>query len=257
MSSKPKARLYYDGHLSGQECLVLSKDASHYICNVLRVKLKSEILLFNEREGEWLVVLEDANKKAAVVKLIKQQRKPEAKEKEIILLFAPLKKDRMDFLIEKAVELGVTKFMPIITAYSDVQKCPMDRLKAQIKEAVEQCERLDMPMIESIDSLQNKIACWSQDVSLYFCQEKGKAQPIAQAITEEENKHNVAFLVGPAGGFSDEEIAMLQKYSFVTSVHLGPRILRAETAVVACLSVWQAIRGDWQHEPNVTIKGTE
>ena len=183
MSLKPKARLYFQASLTGGTEVTLPSDDSHYICNVMRLKPKSEILLFNEHDGEWLAILTDAHKKHARCAVMEQRKKPPSETKELRLIFAPLKKDRMDFLIEKAVELGVTHFVPVITEHADVQKVNLDRLRAQIKEAVEQCEQLYMPEITALQKISSYLETQHDGSPIFFCQEKGKAEALKKALS--------------------------------------------------------------------------
>lgn len=258
MISKPKARLYVENPLTIGSEISLSSDMSHYVANVLRLKEKDFILLFNEKEGEFLGRLTQIHKKHTHLILQKQTRtagSDTTAQQDLWLAFAPLKKDRLDFLIEKSVELGVNRLCPIQTDFTDILHLKMDRLEAQIIEAAEQTERLTLPVIEPMIKLRSFLDQWPKERTLFICLERGKSLSLKEALSKKTPSQKCGFLIGPAGGLSDEDISLLLKYPFVTPIHLGPRILRAETAAIAVLSAYQAFYGDWTHaEPNQTLQ---
>ncbi len=257
MISKPKARLYVKNPLIVGSEITLSSDMSHYVANVLRLKEKDFVLLFNESDGEFLGPLTLIHKKQTKLTLTKQTRKADSDtiaQHDLWLAFAPLKKDRLDFLIEKSVELGVNRLIPIQTEFTDILHLKMDRIEAQIIEAAEQTERLTLPTLEPMVKLKSFLDNWLKDRILFACIEREKALPVKEAFAQKNPAQKCGFLIGPAGGLSDLDISLLLKYPFVIPIHLGPRILRAETAAIAVLSAYQAFYGDWaQAEPNQTL----
>jgi 16S rRNA (uracil1498-N3)-methyltransferase len=223
-------RLYVDHELRGGAAIELSDAQAHYLRNVLRRGAGDEVRLFNSGDGEWLAEL-DISKKSAIARLHRQLKKQPDERKETHLLFAPIKKDAMDFLIEKAVELGVTHLHPVLTQNTEVRRVNEERLRAQIIEAAEQCERLTIPALGAVASFSDISSRWNSEIKLYACIERREADPLDGPFSEKS-----AFLIGPEGGFTEEEIEKLGKLSFVVPVSLGESILRAETAALFCLS---------------------
>ena len=199
--------------------------------------------LFNGKDGEWLVEIEALSKKFCVGR-VKEQLRHQENSLDIWAVFAPIKKTRMDFAVEKATELGVNTIWPVITQYCDRSKIKKERMEAQVIEAAEQCERLDIPEIRDTVSLSKLLELWPEDRMLIVCAEFGEVEPVASVFNDIDDR-SIAVLIGPEGGFSVEELDKLSEYSFVKKVSLGGRILRAETALCAVLSCYQAIAGDW------------
>ncbi len=244
MSTKKNIRLYTNINLNLDDCCSLSQEQSHYLCNVMRCKIGDFIHCFNENCGEFLSEIIKIDKKNTIIRPKKQLRKIE-KSSDLWLLFAPLKKDKTDFVIEKATELGVSKIIPVITQYTNCDKVKVERFVSQATEASEQCERLSIPIVEDAIKLKEVLSSWDNSRTLFFMNERRGSLPIAEAFNK-NNTESVAILIGPEGGFSDEEAKFIESFSFVKSVIMGPRILRAETAVVSSLAVWQACVGDWK-----------
>lgn len=246
MALKSNIRLFLQNRLAMQAVFPLDEAQSHYLFHVMKLKNGDEFLVFNAEDGEFLAKIIDVNKKSLTVCLGKQTRSPMASP-DIWLLFAPLKKDQTDFVIQKATELGCAKIIPVITKFTITDKTRIERFKAQAIEAAEQSRRLDVPLIEEAVPLAKVIANWDKQRPLYFMDETGGTSSVFEAFlsAKQKNISNAAILVGPEGGFSAEEIALLRGLEFAHSVSLGKRILRAETAVAAALSCWQAIAGDW------------
>lgn len=242
MKNQAKIRIFVDNRLKEGLDVQIAEEASHYLCNVMRLKNGDKIICFNGTDGEFVAEIVNANKKQTTLKIIKLLRQPKPMP-DIWLLFAPLKKDRTDFLIEKAVELGAARLVPVITDYAITDKIRADRIQAQIIEAAEQCERLDIPELAPAIKLETLLNNWDCRRKLYFMDERGQGRPCADAF---EPQGSAALLIGPEGGFSDKEADILYKSKFVKPVSLGPRILRAETAAAAALAVWQAVAGDWK-----------
>ena len=224
-------RLYVDQDLAAHSAVVLAQEQVHYLKNVMRRGIGDKIRVFNGRDGEWLSTLSVLDKRrgqADVVELIKSQ--PQA-EKRRHLVFSPLKKARMDILIEKIVELGVTDIHPVLMRRSDVRKVNEARLRAQILEAAEQCERFSIPALYPLMSLEQKLASWGRDVTLYACLERGGDACISLC----DFPSDCGFVIGPAGGFDDGEAVRMASYDFVHPTSLGEVIYRAETAAMVCL----------------------
>jgi 16S rRNA (uracil1498-N3)-methyltransferase len=224
-------RLYVDHELREGQALALSAPQAHYLRNVLRRGAGDNIRLFNGRDGEWTAALEMPDKKLVVARLGKKLKKQPADKTETHLLFAPLKKGAMDFLIEKAVELGVTHLHPVLTQNTEARRLNEDRLRAQILEAAEQCERLTLPELAAPEDLHKKLAGWDGSVLLYACIERVGAKKLAGPFPEK-----TAFLIGPEGGFTADEKQKTAALSYVIMTDLGEAILRAETAAIFCLS---------------------
>ena len=243
---KAKIRLYFEGKLKEGEEFLLGEKQTHYLFNVMKLEAEDFVLCFDNKNGEFLCEIAEISKKKTVVKCIEKTRKFELVS-DIWLLFAPVKKDNTDFIIEKATELGVRKIVPVITERTNSFKVKKERFVLQSIEAAEQSRRIDLPEIEDAVELKKMLAKWNEGRVLFFCNEKSDENEIAKVFSNKSfcNKP-CAILIGPEGGFSDEEIALLKGKKFVTNISLGKRILRAETAVVAALSCWQAILGDWK-----------
>lgn len=198
----------------------------------MRKKAGDQVRLFNGEDGEWLATISDAGRKSCQLTVTEQLRPPE-NESGPTLLFAPIKKARLEMLVEKATELGVGKLMPVRTRRSIVDKVNVERLRAIAIEAAEQCERLTVPEICELQTLEQALANWPADHSLYVADETGCGQPLLQA---HELDHPVAFLIGPEGGFEEGELERLGGHPKVVKIDLGPRILRAETAGMVVLA---------------------
>lgn len=211
--------------------ITLSADQAHYLRNVMRTKTGDSIRLFNGKEGEWLGTVTELGKKNAVITLSEQIKEQPEQTERVHLICPPLKKHRMDILIEKAVELGITDLHPVVTHHTDVRKINTDRIETQITEAAEQCERFTIPMLHPLKSLNDFLAKWDKTVRITACLERYDAPHIGN-ISFEEDK---AFLIGPAGGFSEQEKTLLASHDFIQPVSLGDTIFRVETAAMYCL----------------------
>lgn len=236
-------RLFVSQKLVSETLIELSEKQSHYLTNVMRCQSGQTVQCFNAESGEFLCRIETADKKKTVLKVEKNIRKP-ATEPDIWLLFAPLKKDKTDFVIEKSVELGVGKIIPVITCYTNAGKIKTERFSAQAAEAAEQCGRLSVPEIADPADLSELLKSWDNKRVLFFLDERRHGNNAAEVFSAAKGLP-AAVLVGPEGGFSEAEAQMLNLCPFVKNLNLGPRILRAETAAVSALAVWQSAAGDW------------
>ncbi|CCG09397.1 16S rRNA (uracil(1498)-N(3))-methyltransferase [Pararhodospirillum photometricum] len=241
-SRRPPPRLYSEASLSAGEPMVLTMAQAHYLRSVLRLNEGAPVVVFNGRDGEWLAYLEVARGSGGWLRPEVQTR-PQSGGGGPWLLFAPLKKDATDFVVEKAVELGVGRLCPVMTRRTQTQTVRVDRLRAQAVEAAEQCERLDVPEVEAARPLPEVLAQWPAGRHLCILGERRQGVE-ARAAFEALRGQPVAFLVGPEGGLDDRDLDGAAQLASCT-VDLGPRILRAETAAAAVLAVWQAVAGDW------------
>ncbi|MGI9504646.1 MAG: 16S rRNA (uracil(1498)-N(3))-methyltransferase [Geminicoccaceae bacterium] len=226
-------RLMQQEGLAASTLIELDRTQAHYLLDVMRKKVGDQVRLFNGRDGEWLASIDEASRKRCRLQVTEQLRPPED-EPGPTLLFAPIKKARMEMLVEKATELGVGKLMPVRTRRSIVDKVNTDRLRAIAIEAAEQCERLTLPEILELQTLETALQDWPADHPLYVADETGGGKPLLQAL---EPELPAAFLIGPEGGFDPSELDMLCDTPAVIRVDLGPRILRAETAGIAVLAL--------------------
>jgi 16S rRNA (uracil1498-N3)-methyltransferase len=209
----------------------------------MRARAGDRVSLFNGRDGEWLAQIGQASKRGVTATCLSQTR-PQAGEPDLWLAFAPIKKTPADYLVQKATELGVSRLLPVFTRRTIVSRVNLERMAANAAEAAEQSERLTVPGIREAVDLDKLLASWPKERRLYFCDEGGDARPLAEAARGASGP--AAILTGPEGGFDPAEREMLRTQSFVVPVTLGPRILRADTAALAALSVWQSVAGDWR-----------
>ena len=241
-------RLFVEADLSEGAEIALSEAQAHHLRHVMRRAEGAPLLLFNGRDGEWRGRLGLPGKKAASATVGARSRGQMA-EPDLWLCFAPIKRARIDLIAEKATELGVAVLQPVVTQHTAVERVNVGRLRANAVEAAEQTERLTVPDVrESID-LGRLLDSWPSERRLLMCDETGGGSPIAEVLAALDNESRQApwaILTGPEGGFSADELAALRRIKNVTSVGLGPRILRADTAGVAALACWQALVGDWR-----------
>lgn len=236
-----KIRLYVDQPLAPGQAVRLSPDQSHYLTGVMRLTAGAPLLLFNGKDGEWRATLADASKRGAIA-VPETLTKPLQLPPDLWLLFAPIKKARTDFIVEKAVELGAARILPVQTRHTNSERIRQDRLQAHAVEAAEQCGSTYVPEVADLQPLDKLLSKWPDDRRLYWCDETALGQP----ATLSPAAAPAAILIGPEGGFSADEAAKLRSRPNVTPLSLGPRILRADTAAVAALALWQAACGDWR-----------
>lgn len=245
MSSAP--RLFIDALLAEGQSVSLDEKQAKYLLRVMRLEDGALLRVFNGRDGEWQArLIHESAKKASLVPEV--CTRPQLETPDITLLFAPLKKTRTDFVVEKACELGVRRIVPVMTEFTQASRVRSDRLQAVVIEAAEQTERMDIPTVEDDISLWRALDSWDASVPLYYCDEAGAAAPMADVLAKADSAR-AGLLIGPEGGFSPAERDRLRALDFVIPVTLGPRILRAETAVVSALTLWQSLVGDWRDDP--------
>jgi 16S rRNA (uracil1498-N3)-methyltransferase len=232
--------------------LTADSRVGHYLVNVLRRGEGDPVRLFNGRDGEHDARIAQAGKRNLLLDVLAQRRAQEPAT-DLWLCFAPLKKDAVDFLIEKGTELGADRFLPVLTLHTTNRSINQTRLTAVATEAAEQCDRLTVPEIAEPVTLEALRTGWVGDRRLLVCAEAGLAAPIAEALealtADVRQSNKFALLCGPEGGFQQDELDRLRKLDFVTPVGLGPRVLRAETAALAALAAFQAILGDGVKRP--------
>ncbi|MDE1159629.1 MAG: 16S rRNA (uracil(1498)-N(3))-methyltransferase [Neorhizobium sp.] len=237
-------RLFVDVPLVQGVAHEVSAEQFNYLANVLRLEDGAEILTFNGRDGEWRTRLAFPTRKKINLEPVEQTR-PQPAPCDLHYLFAPLKVGRLDYLVQKAVEMGAGTLQPVMTQHVQGKITNLDKVKANVIEAAEQCGILAVPDVAAPAKLSDLLDTWPGDRRILFCDEGDEGQnplPILAKVTERK----LALLVGPEGGFSEEERQRLRSLSFVTAIPLGPRILRADTAAVAALAVIQAAIGDWR-----------
>ncbi|WP_313197131.1 16S rRNA (uracil(1498)-N(3))-methyltransferase [Rhizobium sp.] len=237
-------RLFVDAPLSADSMYEVSSEQFNYLANVLRLEAGAKVLVFNGRDGEWLAEITFPSRKKIVLQPIEQTR-PQPEASDLHYLFAPLKVGRLDYLVQKAVEMGAGTMQPVMTQHVQGKITNLDRLRANVTEAAEQCGVLSIPEVCEPRKLADILERWSEDRRIIFCDEGDEGQnplPILAKVKEKK----LALLVGPEGGFSEEERSLLRSLPYVTAIPLGPRILRADTAAVAALAVIQAAIGDWK-----------
>ena len=256
-------RLYIDGPLQEGLPAPLTAEQAHYLKNVLRRAEGDGLRLFNGRDGEFAATIVELKKKGGAA-AIGERTRAQANEPELTLCFAPVKRGPLEFIVQKAVELGVSRLAPVITERTNAPKLNIARLQAIAIEAAEQCGRMTIPSVDEPIRLDAMIAdwpdVWSRTGRLLFCDEAGddetaqwggaagRAAPLLGALSQADSQTDSwSILTGPEGGFTADERRLLRAQSFVTAATLGPRILRADTAAIAALALWQAACGDWRH----------
>ncbi|SFI95312.1 16S rRNA (uracil(1498)-N(3))-methyltransferase [Jannaschia pohangensis] len=241
-----KVRLHIAGPLGAGQDVELTRDQAHYLSGVMRLSPGDTLTVFDGVSGAWRATIDAASKRGGTL-TCQEQTAAQRNPPDIWLIFAPIKKVRTDFIVEKATELGAARILPVQTRFTNSERIRRDRLQAHAVEAAEQCGGTFVPEVTDIAPLDRLLADWPADRALIFCDETlsddpdwaeggtGTALPPAPA----------AILIGPEGGFSSEERARLRALPFAHPIGLGPRILRADTAAVAALTLWQQARGDW------------
>ncbi len=237
-------RLHVSDDLFVGSTLEASRDQFNYLANVLRMEEGQEVLLFNGRDGEWKARLAYPAKKKILLHVFEQTRH-QPQTPDLQYLFAPLKTGRMEYLIQKAVEMGAGFIQPVMTQHVQGKIHSLDKLEAYAVEAAEQCGILAIPAIAQPVKLTTLLETWPAERRIIFCDEGDAGQNPLPVLTQIQER-KLALLIGPEGGFSEDERSLLRSLPFVTPIPLGPRILRADTAAVAALAVIQSAIGDWQ-----------
>lgn len=242
MRKAPKIRLFVETNLKDNSLLSLNESQSHYLQNVMKQNIGDVIRCFDNANGEYDCEIVACGKKRCEIKTL-NKTKDYYQCPDIWLLFAPVKKEQTDFIIQKATELGTKKIVPTITERTISDKVKKERFTLQAIEACEQCRRVDIPEVSDAVQLDKLLANWDKSRTLYFMDETGNGENITSVFSSASAP--LAILVGPEGGFSEKELEKLRNLPYTKAVVMGKRILRAETAVVAALSCWQALSGDW------------
>ena len=237
-------RLYVDAPLDEAATVALDRSQAHYLTAVMRLKSGAGVLVFNGRDGEWQAAIA-AEKRGAVLQIGAQTR-PQTAAGDLHYLFAPLKSARLDYMVQKAVEMGVSRLQPVLTRHGQIARVNTARIRANAIEAAEQCGILTLPDIAEPDALTRILGGFDPKRYLIFCDEDAEVADPVLALTKVPRPAPLAVLVGPEGGFATDERASLLRLPNVVRLALGPRILRADTAAVAALALVQAVIGDWK-----------
>ena len=248
---RPGIRLYVEAPLAAGQTVILAAEQSRYLKTVMRTAAGAAVRLFNGRDGEWLATVDSYGRKDAALTVAAQTRRQRA-EPDLWLCFAPIKKARIDFVAQKASEMGVSALQPVMTRHTQVTRVNADRLRANAIEAAEQCARLTVPAVFPPRKLGDLIAGWPADRHILLLDETQTGIPIVDTLRRRGDTRGRpwAVFVGPEGGYAPEELDLLRGLPNVTPVGLGGRLLRADTAAVAALACWQAVLGDWTDPAN-------
>jgi 16S rRNA (uracil1498-N3)-methyltransferase len=241
----PKVRLYVDQPLAPGNPVALTADQAHYLFAVMRLAAGDAVLVFNGRDGEWRAGVAEAGRRGGRL-LAEAPTAPQRDPPDLWLVFAPLRKARTDFIVEKATELGAARILPVQTRFTNADRVAADRLQAHAIEAAEQCGGTFVPPVEALQPLDRLLDAWPAGRRLMWCDEHlaGRSSALPGVVAAAA-PGPWAILIGPEGGFAEAEQARLRAMPGVAPVSLGPRILRADTAAVAALVLWQAALGDW------------
>ena len=244
-------RLFVEDALHAGARIAAGADRANFLLNVLRLKQGDRLLVFNGRDGEWLAAIAEAKKREAIL-VMEEQTRPQEGGPDIDLCFAPLKHARLDYVVQKAVEMGAARLRPVLTRRTQVARLNLDRMRANVIEAAEQCGVLRVPAVETETPFERMIAQWPEDRLLIFCDEDAEiANPVeALRAAFEKGPQAAALLIGPEGGFDEKERALALATPCNVRISLGPRILRADTAAVAGMALVQSVFGDWAGSTN-------
>ena len=243
-------RLFLRHILADGARIEADRSQANYLLNVLRLKDGDYVLVFNGSDGEWLAKISSTSRRECALQLMERTRE-QTERNDLMYMFAPLKHARLDYMVQKAVEMGVGSLKPVMTQHTQSSRINLERMEANVIEAAEQCGVLSVPEVLAPQPLKDVLAVWGEAQpgrKLLFCDEaEGSDNPLLTlAQMKEAGPPPLAVLIGPEGGFSEEERSSLRSFDFVTPIPLGPRILRADTAAVAALTVVQATLGDWR-----------
>jgi 16S rRNA (uracil1498-N3)-methyltransferase len=240
--AKTTPRLFIAETLTSAAEISLTREQANYVVNVLRMKPGDPLLVFNASDGEWLAYVTDASRKDAVIRC-ERREKDVAPPPDIDFLFAPLKHARLDYMVQKATELGARRLRPVMTQRTIADRVNLDRMRANAIEAAEQCNLVFVPEVFEPMPLPAVLATWQPDRALIYCDETAPVRSPLEALRQ--LRAPAAVLIGPEGGFTIDEQSMLKALPTVTAISLGPRVMRADTAAVAALGIVQAAIGDW------------
>jgi 16S rRNA (uracil1498-N3)-methyltransferase len=239
-------RVYLDAPLAAGQAVSFDRAQANYLANVLRLKHGDALLLFNGRDGEWQARLAGTGKRALTA-VIGERMREQPRPSDLHFLFAPLKHARLDYLVQKAVEMGAARLQPVITRHTQVARVNLVRMRANVIEAAQQCGILTLPEVAEPVTFKAAIGPADTGRLLVFCDEDAEVKdPVAALAAAARAGVPLAVLIGPEGGFAEEERDLLLKRPNVVRIALGPRILRADTAAVAALALVQAVLGDWR-----------
>jgi len=244
MTGRRAPRLYFAEPLAAGAVVALSAGQAHHLRAVLRLGGGAPVTAFNAHDGEWACRIGEVGDRRTLL-IVERPTRPAEAEADLWLLFAPIKRARLDWLVEKATELGASALLPVWTRHTQNERLNLDRLRAQAIAAAEQSERLSVPELHAPQTLDAVLTGWPGERRLFVCDETGACEPVGVAMVR-FGPGPAALFTGPEGGFDETELDRLGKLSFVTRVGLGPRVLRADTAAVAVMSAFQAIAGDWR-----------
>ena len=236
-------RLFVANRFDAAPEMVLSPAQTHYLLNVLRLSEGSRLLVFDGQNGEWRAEITRAKKSGCSIRLIEKVRQQTAAQ-DIHYAFAPLKQGRLDYMVQKAVEMGASLLQPVMTAHTAVSRLNVERMKANAIEAAEQCGILALPEIKDPVKLETLLRTYEKDRTIVFCDERAETSSPLEALEKLKGRKVIA-LIGPEGGFSASEREDLLSKKFVCPISLGPRVMRADTAAVAVLALLNAVLGDW------------
>jgi 16S rRNA (uracil1498-N3)-methyltransferase len=239
-------RLFVDAPLVQGGLVALERDQSNYLGNVLRLSAGDSILVFNGREGEWQAAISGRKRPESLT--ITGQTRPQDSLPDLVYAFAPLKHARLDYMVQKAVEMGAAQLQPVVTRFTQVSRINGERMRANVIEAAEQCGILSVAAIADPVPLERFLRERDSNRVLVFCDEAAEVESPLKALAGSATEHGVDVLVGPEGGFAEDERTLLLRQPRILRLSLGPRILRADTAAVAALSLVQAALGDWRGE---------
>ncbi|MGR3393991.1 16S rRNA (uracil(1498)-N(3))-methyltransferase [Pseudooceanicola nanhaiensis] len=238
----PKIRLHVAQPLGAAQTVQLDREQANYLFNVMRLGPGDVVALFNGQDGEWVAEVVTAGKRAGELRCDRQSA-PQRMPPDVWLIFAPIKKARTDFIVEKAAEMGAARILPVQTDFTNSERIRRDRLQAHAVEAAEQCGGTYVPEVAELERLDRMLDTWPEGRQLMFCDEALAGE--AAGLAGLDRGTPWAILIGPEGGFSEAERARLHAAPFARPVSLGPRVLRADTAAVAALTLWQTALGDW------------
>ena len=249
IDDKAKVRLYVAGDLAGGAALDLGGDQAHYLIHVMRMKPGAPVILFNGRDGEWRARIDSVGRGRCAL-VVRERLRAQTPEPDLWLVFAPIKRARLDHMAATATELGVSALCPVFTRYTSVSRVNTARLRANAIEAAELSRRLNLPEIREPVALAAALDEWPAKRRILMCDETGRGAPIAAflATLAPDTAAPWAVLTGPEGGFAPSELDALGKLDFVTPVSLGPRVMRADTAALSALACWQAWVGEWRSD---------